>query len=177
MQYSHKKISGKSRIIYISLMLLGFFLTSVKLEGWSRVIFATIGVFALVTGLFFIVRYELTEFSIVVNAKENDFDFFINKVVGKRGAYDCYFRLSDAEDIVKLEKSTKKELKEKYTKVFFHNYSHNLSSPDRYVILFINDDQYEGVICELNDTMLTYLKNSIEMVKNLSKSPDTSADD
>lgn len=177
MQYSHKKISGKSRIIYISLMLLGFFLTSVKLEGWSKVIFATIGVFALVAGLFFIVRYELTEFSIVVNAKERDFDFFINKVVGKRGSYDCYFHLSDGEDIIKLEKSTKKELKEKYTKVFFHNYSHNLSSPDRYVILFKNDDQHEGVICELNDTMLTYLKNSIEMVKNLSKSPDTSADD
>ncbi len=170
MQYTHKKTSlGRARIIYIALMLLGFFLTSIKLENWARFASATIGVFSLVAGAFLILKYELTEYTIVVNAKENDLDFFINKVVGKRGAYDCYFHLSDGESIIKLEKSTKRELKEKYSKINFHTYCHNIASQDKYAIIFKNDDQYECLICELNDTMLSYLESSLALAKSANK--------
>ena len=167
MQYTHKKTSlGRARIIYISLMLLGIFLTSIKLENWARFAFTTIGIFALVGGAFFILKYELTEFSIVVNAKEDDVNFFINKTVGKRGNYDCYFKMSTCEEVLKLEKDSKKSLREKYSKIYFHTYCHNLVSQDKHAIIFKNDDQYECIICELNDTMLSYLESSMSLAKS-----------
>lgn len=175
MQYTHKKTSlGRARIIYIALMLLGIFLTSLKLENWARFAFTTIGIFSIVASAFLILKYELTEYTVIVNAKEDNIDFFINKVVGKRGAYDCYFKMSCGEEALKLERGTKEELKKKYSKILFHTYCHNIVSQDKYAIVFKNDDQYECVICELNDTMLSYIESSISIAKNAwaTRSPD-----
>lgn len=166
MQYSHKKNSALCKFIYLTSICLGFVCAFINVTGIVASVFSVLSIALIMGGMFIFMKYDATTYTIVVNAKETDFDFFVSKAVGKRGAYICYFLISDALKIVKYNgSSTKEELKLEYNGIVLHSYVHSLSSKDRYAIIFKLDDKLDALIIELNDEALKQLEHFMSVAQ------------
>ena len=161
MNYSPKHNDTKMRAVYGMLIVLGLCLTSVG-TGVVRAILMSVGLVCLSIGLYLFIRYDMTTFTYIVMENEGRLDFYIDRVVGKRGSYVCYYPISDLALAEKYEKGTKKRLYEKYDKIFVYNYCHNRLRGEKYVLVFENDGYYDGVIVELDGVCFEYLKNQIK---------------
>lgn len=160
MQYSHKKKSALYKFTYLTSICLGFVCAFINVTGILASVFSVLSIALIMGGMFIFMKYDATTYTVVVNAKETDFDFFISKAVGKRGAYICYFLISDALEIVKYKSSTTKdELKYQYKGLLIHNYVHNFNSKDRYAIIFKLDDKLDALVVELNEDALKQLEH------------------
>lgn len=166
MQYTHKKNNALVRFIYLTLIGLGFILSFIRLQGYLQTLLMTVSLFAIIAGMFVFMKYEATTFSIVINAKETDFNFFINKVVGRRGAYTCYFFISDAVRIVKYNgKGTRRLLEQEYGKIGFYYYVHNIRPKDRYAIIFLLNGEYHAIVCEMNEECLKQIEEYMKLAE------------
>ena len=166
MQYSHKKKSALCKFIYLTSICLGFVCAFINVTGILASVFSVLSIALIMGGMFIFMKYDATTYTVVVNAKETDFDFFISKAVGKRGAYICYFLISDALKIVKYNgSSTKEELKLEYNGILFHNYFHGFNSRDRYALIFKLDDKLDALIIELNDEALKQLEHFMSVAQ------------
>ena len=166
MQYSHKKNSALCKFIYLTSICLGFVCAFINVTGILASVFSVLSIALIMGGMFIFLKYDATTYTVVVNAKETDFDFFISKAVGKRGAYICYFLISDALQIVKYNgSSTKEELKLEYNGILFHNYFHGFNSKDRYALIFKLDDKLDALIIELNDEALKQLEHFMSVAQ------------
>ena len=164
MQYTHKKNPALVRFLYITLIGLAFIIAFVPFTGITKSIFSTLAIVFIAIGMLIYMKYEATVFSIVINAQETDFNFFISKAVGRRGAYICYFLISDAIKIVKYDGAqSKADISNEYNGIFFHSYLHNLRSNDKYAIIFKLNGRYDALIVELNPEALSQIENFMSL--------------
>ena len=161
MNYSPKHNDTKIRAIYGGLVILSFVFMSVG-TGVVGAVCKAAAILCLALGLYLCIRHDLTTFSYIVMDKGNRLDFYVDRAVGKRGSYVCYYSLDDVACIEDYKKGTKKEIEEKYGKVFFYNYCHNRFTGIRQVIVFENTGYYDAVIVELSQECVDYLKSNIK---------------
>lgn len=162
MNYSPKHDDTKIRAIYGALIVLGLAFTAVG-TGLIKTVFTALSLAFIATGLYLFIRHDLTSYSYIVMENEGRLDFYVDRVVGKRGAYVCYYPLCDAVSLQTYERGTKKALGEKYGKVFVYNYCHNRFCKERHIIVFKNDGYYDAVICQLDPQSVGYLNKCIEL--------------
>ena len=177
MNFTPKRNNGNVRALYLGLLALGVILITVsgQFANTRRIAFICISMVSLVCGVYLMMRYELTTFTYILNAKENDFDFFVDKATGKRGAYVCYYKISDVASFIPCEKETKDELVKKYVNISFFTYTNNASCKTN-VLVFANSGHYDAVIIERDEAYDEYLKNAIALVKE-KKAQGTEEDD
>ncbi len=172
MNFTPKRKNGNVRAIYLGLLALGFI--SIVVSGqWAsrRIAFICISMVSLVGGVYLMMRYELTTYSYILNAKENDFEFFVNKATGKRGSYVCFYMISDVATFVPNEKDTKDELIKKYQNISFFTYTNNASCKTN-VLVFANAGHYDAIIMESDEAYDEYVKNAIKLVREKQNSDE-----
>ena len=170
MTYTHKKHAGIVRIIYLALLVIGFVLYPIKIEG-MELMFTLSSFVCLAAGVYLLIKCEMITYTYVIKEKGTDFDFFVNRAMGRRGNYVCYYFVSD---IVKIEKHTKEivsEISKKHIGCGYYNFSHGIFSKDKYIILFKLDGKYDMIIVEMNEEFKAYLEECMQ------KSIPTSLDD
>ena len=165
MNYTPKHSDKATRALYIGLFLLGVITMFLKGEGTVGTVFLCISMVSLVTSVYFVVRYELTTYSYIANENEKGHEFIVNKSVGKRGSYVCYYMISDVIKIESYSSETKENLKKDYPNIYFYNYTHTLFEKNKQIILFKNSAHYDAVIVELDEECYTYMKNIVELEK------------
>lgn len=158
MQYSHKRSNIAVRIIYICLIVCGFIFYNIG-DGILKTSMSFLSIVSLVAGLYLFLRSEMTTYTLVVNERDTDFDFFVNKANGKKGNYVCYFYVSDAIKIVQYSKEAVNELTKEYKNVGYYSFCHNLISNDKYIILFKSSDHYDMIVVEMNEEFKAYFES------------------
>ena len=114
MRYSPNHSDPRMRAHYASLVVCAFVMLSVG-TGVVRAILVSLALVCLGVGLYLFIKCDMTTYTYIVMENEGRQDFYIDKAVGKRGAYICYFLISDALKIVKYNgSSTKENLKLEY---------------------------------------------------------------
>ncbi len=160
MKFSPKHSDFRMRIIYASLVLCSFIFMNVG-TGLTHTILLSVALVFLAFGLYLFLRHDLTTFTYIVLEKDDRLDFYVDKSMGKKGSYVCYFPLSDALFFTEYKKGVKKEISEKFGKTFFYNYRHNRFCTDNYVIVFQNDDHCDAIICQLDQKSAEFLRTSV----------------
>ena len=117
MNYSPKHSDTKMRLIYGALIVIGLALASVG-AGAVKAVLSSVSLICIALGLYLFIRYDLTTYTYIVMENEGRQDFYIDRAVGKRGSYVCYYPLCDLVLAEAYEKDTKKKLYEKYNKIF-----------------------------------------------------------
>lgn len=165
MNYTPKRNNGTIRALYLGLLALGLISIVISGSGGSRrIAFISISMISLVAGVYLMMRYELTTYTYILSAKDDDFDFFVNKASGKRGSYVCYYLISDVASFVPYEKDTKNQLIEKYHNISFYTYTNNAQCKKN-VLVFQNAGHYDAIIMESDEAYDEYLTNAIALVK------------
>ena len=176
MEYTHKKHLAVFRIIYLALIVSGFILYPLDYEGLR--LLTTLSSFAcLVAGLYLLIKCEMITFTYIIKEKGSDFEFFVNRAMGRRGNYVCYYYVSD---IIRIEKHTKEivnEISKKHPGTGYYNFSHGIFSKDKYVILFELEGKYDMIIVEMNDEFKSYLEGCMSKSTPVSVNSDDEDDD
>lgn len=175
MTYTHKKHAGIIRIIYLALIIIGFVLYPMELEG-NKLFFTLSSLFSIVAGLYLLIKTEMVTYTYVIKEKKTDFDFFVNRAMGRRGNYVCYYYISDAIKVIKYSKEVVNELTKEYVNIGYYNFSHGIFSKDKYIILFKLKDEYNMILVEMNDEFKSYFENCMEKATPFS-SEDEDEDD
>ncbi len=175
MQYAHKKSNLIVRIIYIFLFILSVVAMSVG-EGAIKTALSTFSAILMVATVYLILKYEMTTYTYIINEKDTDFDLYVNKSVGRRGTYVCYYYMSDVIEVVKYTKELKEEYSNKYKVAGIYSFFHGFASKDRYIVIFKNTDYYDMIILEMNDNFLSYFKNCIETADASCRVPEEEND-
>ena len=165
MTYTPKHNDKSLRTIYIILFfasVVAIIINGVRKDSYSW-LYISLAMLCLVGFLFLLISFELTTYSYVLNAKQKSYEFFVDRAVGKRNGYICYYPLSDLVYLVKKEDNTKERLREKYKKIQFNRYAHNIFSKDLYILVFKNTNYYDGIVIEANDTYLAFLNKAIRL--------------
>lgn len=157
---SHRDLVIRS--IYGALVVGAFVMMGIG-TGVVRTVLLSVSLVSLAAGLYLFIRYELTTYTYIVMENGKRLDFYVDKAVGKRGAYVCYFPLSDAKEFCKYTKGVKKEISQKHGKTFFYKYYHNAFSAERYVMVFQNDGYCDAVIMELDRASVEYLSGAMKI--------------
>lgn len=167
MTYSPKHNDKSLRTIYMTMFfasVVAIMINGIRNDKFNW-LYISIAMLCLVGFLFLLISFELTTYSYVLNAKKQSFDFFVDRAVGKRNGYICYYPLADLVYLVKKEESTKERLSEHYKKIRFNRYVHNIFSKECYVLVFKNSSYYDAIIIEANESYLAYLNNAIKLQK------------
>ena len=165
MNFTPKRKNGNMRALYLGLLGLGLILMVLNPENNSRrTAFVLVSLVSLTVGIYLMVRYELTTYTYILNAKEDDFDFFVDKSTGKRGNYVCYYKISDVASYLPYEKDTKDELVKKYINISFYTYTNNPSCKTN-VLVFGNRGHYDAIIMERDEAYDEYIRNAIRLAK------------
>ncbi len=170
MKFSPKHEGGGIRALYIGLFALALICMSLPFsEGTRRTALVIISMVSLVSAMYLMMRFELTTYTYILNPRENSYDFFIDKAVGKRGNYVCNYSVLDIVKVIPYEKETKDTLSKEYVGIMFYNYTHNMFAKKKQVIVFRNSPHYDAVIVEMNEEFEAFLEN----VTKLSKEANT----
>lgn len=174
MIYSHKKNLALIRGLYVFLILAGLIASFIKVEvPYINSIVSLLALASVIVGIFICIRFDMTTYACVISARETDFDFYIEKKTGKRGYYICYFYLSDAVKIVKYDAESKEQLKAEFgDSLFFHNYTHCMTSNDKYAILFHLEGRYDALICDLGPEFISYFNECKELAVAVPRDDD-----
>lgn len=159
MNYSPQHNDVKMKGIYFSLIAIGLSLNLAG-SGVVKTILSSLSLILLSTGLFLFIKHGMTTYTYIAMENGNRIDFYINRTVGKRGAYVCYYPLSDLVAAEKYEKGIKSKVKEEHGKVFFYNYCHNLFSKEKQILVFQNDGYCDAVIVELSQECFKYVQDA-----------------
>ena len=153
----------KMRVVYASLIAVGFALYFIG-SGIVGTILTAVAILMISSGLYLFMRYDLTTYTYILMENEGRQDFYIDRVVGSRGAYVCYYPLCDAVLLEKYEKDTKKRLIKEYQRLFVYNYCHNCMTGEKHILVFKNEGYYDAVIVELDKASLEYLKSKMNSI-------------
>ena len=159
MNYSPKHNDIKMRAVYGFLIVLGLALNFVG-TGLVKTVASALSLILLAVGLYFFVKHDMTTYTYILMENEGRVDFYIDRVVGKRGAYVCYYPLSDTVLAEKYEKGTRDKVNREYGKVFIYNYTHNRFCGDKQILVFKNEGYYDAVIVELSRECFDYIQKS-----------------
>jgi hypothetical protein len=135
-------------------------------EGIAKIVFTTLSLVFIATGLYLFIKHDLTTYTYIVMENEGRLDFYVDRVVGKRGSYVCYYPLSDLILVEKYEKGITRELNKKYGKTFVYKYLHNKFGNEKYIILFKNQGYNDAVVCQLDTSSFEYIKRAAENEKS-----------
>ena len=158
MTYTHKKNHGIIRIIYILLLVLGFVLYPMDFQG-MKLVFTLSSFACLVAGIYLLIKSEMITYTYVIKEKKTDFDFFVNRAMGRRGNYVCYYYISDAIKVVKYSKEVVSDFTKKYKNIGYYNFCHGILSKDKYIILFKLENEYNMILVEMNDEFKSYFED------------------
>ena len=126
MKYSPKKQDILIRAIYFVLLALSVVFMNFG-NGYIKTVFYCLSIADLVAALYLIIKYEMTKYEYLVINNNDKFFFCINKYIGRRGGYVCYFPMEDACELLKKWDTSKKLLKEKYKNITFYSYCQNIT--------------------------------------------------
>ena len=163
MKFSPPHKDNVMRATYGFLVVCGLVLFNIG-EGLLKTVFMSLSLVFLATGLFLFIRFEMTSFTYIVMENEKRLDFYVDRAVGKRGTYVCYFPLYDCVEFLDFTKEAKEELKKKYPRIVFFNYCHNKVGVKKQIMVFEADGTFEAVIIQL-DEYRNYMLNAIELSK------------
>ena len=176
MTYTHKKHAGIIRVIYLALLVIGFVLYPIQI-GDMKLFFNLSSFVCLALGVYLLIKCEMITFTYIIKEKGSDFEFFVNRAMGRRGNYVCYYYVSD---IIRIEKHTKEivsEISKKHPGTGYYNFSHGIFSKDNYIILFELEGKYDMIIIEMNDEFKSYLENCMSKSTPVSLNSDDEDDD
>ena len=160
MKYSPKKIDTVARLVYSALLIVGFILMSIPFSGYVSIFTDTLAVFCIVASLYFFIRYECNTYEYILIERNSTLDFYVNKLTGKRGAYVCYFPLTDAQEIGKFE--SREKIIEKHGKVGFYKYIQNpFNSKNVHYILFRDKESLDCILFEPSEEMVRLISENI----------------
>ena len=165
MNYSPKHTDTAMRVIYGAFITVGFIMYMLGSVN-VKLVFTCLSLAFIGTGLYLFIRYDLTTFSYIAMENENRIDFYVDRAVGRRCAYVCYYPLCDLVSIEKYEKGTKKKLNAQYGRTYVFKYFHNCFAKDKYVIVFKNQGYHDAIACELDNVSYEYLKSASEKEKS-----------
>lgn len=147
MKYSPKRTDNAIRAIYAALLIMTVLFAGTG-SGVTKAILSSLALIFLTASIYLFIRYDMTSYIYMLNERNGGYDFYIDKYVGKRGGYVCFYPLSDSVAFEKYEKGTKKALREKYGNIRFYNYSQNIIKADKSIIVFANTNYFDAVIFE-----------------------------
>ena len=176
MTYTHKKHAGIVRVIYLALLVIGFVLYPLQI-GDMKLFFNLSSFVCLALGVYLLIKCEMITFTYIIKEKGSDFEFFVNRAMGRRGNYVCYYYVSD---IIRIEKHTTEivnEISKKHPGTGYYNFSHGIFSKDKYVILFELEGKYDMIIVEMNDEFKSYLEGCMSKSTPVSLNGDDEDDD
>ena len=159
MKYSPKKIDTAVRAIYAALIIFSV-IAITKTDGPAGIILRSISIITLSISLYLFIRYEMTTYTYILNERGTDFDFIINKCVGRRGNYVCYCYMSDCVLFEKRTKNIKKFLRENYKGIGIYNFSQNIIKKNDYVIVFLTEGKYDAIFFEPNEDFAKILADA-----------------
>lgn len=165
MNYSPKHNDTRMRVIYGALITIGFIVYMLG-SGNIQLIFTCLSLVLIGTGLYLFIRYDLTTYTYIAMENENRIDFYVDRAVGRRSSYVCYYPLCDLVLIEKYEKGTRKKLNAQYGKTYVFKYFHNQFIKDKYVIVFKNQGYNDAVVCQLDTASFEYIKRAAENEKS-----------
>ncbi len=157
MNHSPKHNDTPMRVIYGALITVGLIMNMLG-EGTVKLIFTSLSLIFIGTGLYLFIRYDLTTYTYIVMENEGRFDFYVDRAVGRRGSYVCYYPLCDLVLIERYQRGVEKRLNREYGKTFVYKYFHNRFAKEKYIIVFKNQGYNDAVVCQLDAEALEYLK-------------------
>jgi hypothetical protein len=177
MNYIPKRNDTPTRALYAILLAFSVIAMTVSQNEIIGVILRSVAIVALSVALYLFIRYDMTTYTYTLSQRNNDFDFVINKSVGRRGNYVCYCYMSDCVFFEKCTADTKKELRKKYTKIGFYNFSQNIIKREDYVIVFKNESGYDAVFFEPNDVFAAMIADAKANAKKRTDKEEDESDE
>ncbi len=154
MKYSPKRVDTSIRVIYSISLIASIVLMMVPAKGYLSSILSSIALLLLALAIFLFIKYDATAYEYILIERNGTFDFYVNKISGRRGAYVCYFPLSDCVAHGAFGDNTRTELNNKYSSVSFSKYVQNFMSGKRYFALFSHEGRYQCIVFEPNDEII-----------------------
>ncbi len=159
MKYSPKRVDTGIRVIYSISLIASIVLMMVPAKGSLSSVLSSIALLLLALAIFLFIKYDATTYEYILIERNGTFDFYVNKINGRRGAYVCYFPLSDCVAHGAFGDNTRGELNNKYSSVSFSKYVQNFMSGKRYFALFTHEGRYQCIVFEPNDEIIKLLED------------------
>ena len=170
MKFAPKHNDKTLRILYVALFIVGgFFMTMQPQDNTRRTAYICVSLITIATALYLLMRYEMTTYTYVLNPNENNYDFFVDKSVGKRGAYVCSYRVSDIVEIIPYQNDSKEKLKARDSEIGFFDYTHNLFKKEKKIIIFKYQSKSDAIVVELSPEFESFLVDKIELVRQANR--------
>lgn len=162
MKYSPKRTDNAIRAIYAALLIMTVLFAGTG-SGVAKAILSSLALISLTASIYLFIRYDMTSYIYMLNERNGGYDFYIDKYVGKRGGYVCFYPISDSVTFEKYEKGTKKALRKKYGNIRFYNYSQNIIKADKSIIVFANTNYFDAVIFEPDKDFSDMIRKAAEV--------------
>ena len=154
MKYSPKRFDTGIRALYCIALISSFVLMMIPAKGATSSLLSSIALILLAVSLVLFIKYDATKYEYILIERNGTFDFYVNKISGRRGAYACYFPISDCLAHGEVTDTTRSELSAKYSGCTFSKYVQNFISCKGYYALFENNGRYQCVIFEPNEEII-----------------------
>lgn len=174
MKYSPKKFDTAVRTLYsLCLLITAVLLLLHPTEGvWSSIL-SSISIITLFSGMVLFIKYDCTTYEYILIERNSTLDFYVNRIVGKRGSYCVYFPITDCLEIGVYDEATKESIRAKYPSSRFSKYVQNfLSGKNFYYALFKGPEFYECVIFEADEAFINLMKKYFESNSNSEEADD-----
>ena len=164
MKYTPERTDKRIRAIYCILFAMAILGIFIEVKGIYATIIQCVAIMILTASLAIFIKYESITYVYSLVDRNGILDFYVDKYTGKRGGYVCYFPLTDCVNLKEFNKKTKKELREEYKRIYFFNYSKNVFTGKKYVVVFENKDEYHAVIFEPDDKFLAIMQKGLNNI-------------
>lgn len=160
MKHSPRKYDTAARALYCALLFSSLLCIGIEFNGILKPILSGVGLILLALSIFFFVKYDATTLEYILIERNGTLDFYVNKIVGRRGAYVVYYPLSDCVGYGEYKKEARSELKSKFVGCRFSKYATNfISSRELYYAVFEgNDGCYDVIIFEPSKEMIDLIE-------------------
>ena len=154
MKYSPKRFGTGIRAIYCIALISSFVLMMIPAKGAISSVLSSIALILLGVSLMLFIKYDATKEEYILIERNGTVDFYVNKISGRRGAYACYFPISDCVCHGDFKDTTRSELNAKFGNCSFSKYVQNFMSGKKYFALFTHESGYQCVVFEPNDEII-----------------------
>ena len=152
MKYSPKKTDSVARLLYAGALLGGFVLMFIPAEGLKATLFCALALVLISIGIFIFIKYDCTRYEYILLERNDTFDFYVNKLSGRRGTYVCYFPLTDCVEFGEYKDDIKTSLVDKRQGTRVSRFVQNfISGKNLFYAVFKNDNAFDLVVIEAND--------------------------
>lgn len=128
-------------------------------NGLLSSILSSVALVTLFVGMVLFIKYDCTRYEYILLERNGTLDFYVNKIVGKRGSYCVYFPLTDCIEIGLFDENVRNSIRAKYPKSRFPKYAQNfISARELYYALFTGPEFYDCVILECDEQFISLMK-------------------